>query len=145
MLDLGTNDNANNLISAVSAQQAVRIRNNSCSNSRTPSPVPEAEVTSLPDEEINRSSASNEFEGFFQFFFCFTTLIENLDNDTADGTVVLDSPVEVAQDAPVAPPRSIRRDGFRRTAVRHVDGNSLLDELSRQINQELIEIKVVTI
>ena len=82
---------------------------------------------------------------FFSFFFCFTTLIENLDNDTADGTVVLDSPVEVAQDAPVAPPRSIRRDGFRRTAVRHVDGNSLLDELSRQINQELIEIKVVTI
>ena len=53
---------------------------------------------------------------------------------------MLDSPVEIAQDAPVAPPRSIRRDGFRRTAVRHVDGNSLLDELSRQINQELIDM-----
>ena len=50
-----------------------------------------------------------------------------------DGTVVLDSPVGI--ETPVAPPRSIRRDGFRRTAVRHVDGAALLDEVSRQINQ----------
>ena len=72
-LDLGTNDNANNLISAVSAQQAERERHNSLSNSRTQSPVEEEEEKTageveddVLDENVNnRSSSSAEFDGEF--------------------------------------------------------------------------------
>jgi len=137
-LDLGTNDNANNLISAVSAQQAERERHNSLSNSRTQSPVEEEEEKTAGEVEDdlldgnvnNRSSSSAELD----------------DNNLADnGSVSLDSPVELIDEssaatntnapaAPIAPPRSIRRDGFRRTAVRHVDSVSLLDECQRHVD-----------
>ena len=64
---MGTNELANNLISAVSAQQAQRARNNSLSNSRAQSPIEseeKAEATSLPDDEVlNQSSSSAETEG----------------------------------------------------------------------------------
>ena len=70
-LDLGTNELANNLISAVSAQQAQRARNNSLSNSRAQSPIEleeKPEATSLPDDEVlNQSSSSVETEGNLDF------------------------------------------------------------------------------
>ena len=91
----------------------------------------------LTSQILRLKMVSFKFKKKFKLFF--ETL--EIDPEVEGNNVSLDSPVELIEQesssnaaaAPVAPPRSIRRDGFRRTAVRHVDSVSLLDECQRQI------------